>query len=310
MPDDQKSSLDILAELTAEPETDGEEQVVESVEGDSEENSPTDETLTDETVDEAEEEVEETEAPAMILGKYKTHEDLEAAHAELQRRFHEASQRAADHERYIDALARQEAEAAFDTTQPRNYDELVALAYEDPDEAFWFAAEHAPRQVANILAEIRSYEPHKAEELLLQYNNQVMQQQMQQAQMPALQMQAQQQAIGFAQQLHAAISELPDYDAVKHDIKEMLVSRQNLISMDKPQESAQVMRDIYELAISKNRQKIEAANTARRLQHEAAAGTSAGVEAGSSIETEHVKEESPVDQLRSSILAQANATAW
>lgn len=313
---DERSSLDILASIGVDPEV--VEEVVEPVVEDEvvvEEAAPVDppaptegEVVEPAAVVEPEDNGEQ--ARELILGKYKSVDDLEAAHAELQRAYHEAAERAAGHERYLQLLAEQEDAARFDPSQPSNFEELVNLAYERPDDAFWFAAEKAPSQLAHILAEIRSYDPQKAEELQLDYNQQLIQTQLQQVQQQAPAPDPQAGAREFAYSLHQSIAALPNYEAVKGEIAEMLRSRQNLISMDNPEASRQVMLDVYELASLKNQRKIEAADTARRLQHDAAAGSSAGVESGGHTAAPPIEDENPVDVLRNAITAQANATAW
>ena len=310
MSDEERSSLDILAAIGVEPEVVEEEVVVEDeVDGGSEEVEVPEVEAGDE---EAGEPVvpEATPEPELILGKYKTADDLANAYKELERRHQETAERAAGHERYLQLLQEQENTARFDPAQPTNLDELVALSYERPDDAFWFAAENAPRQLAHILSEIRSYDPQKAEELQLDYNQQLIQTQLQQVQNRPSQADPMVEARTFAGSLHQTIASLPNYEAVKNEIAEMLRSRQNLISMDNPEASRQVMLDVYELASLKHQRKIEASDTARRLKHDAAAGSSAGVETGGHTGAPVEEDENPADVLRNAITAQANASAW
>lgn len=319
MTDEARSSLDILNDLPA-PGEKPEPVVEEAVETPDPDDSGSPEGADPEVVEapageQVEEKVEEAE---LILGKFKTAEDLQKSYVEIERRAHEASQRAAEYERYIQMVEAQQAEqqaAKFGKSEPQNVDELLALAYEDPDEAFWFAAEKAPSEVASVLTEIRSYDPGRAERLLLQYQHQIVENAVAERTAPVQQHYQQtqhaDQAQSLAIKLHSEIASLPNYDNIKTNIAEMLKSRQNLITMENPEAAAQVMRDVYELANLQYQQKVAAADNARRLQHNAAAGTSAGVEAGGQVETPSLEQdENPADVMRNAILNAANASAW
>ncbi len=316
MPDDlPKSALDMISELVTEENVtnEGEEtEVVEPVaqEPEVQETAPVVESSTEEP---AVDPVVEPE-PKLILGKYRTEEDLANAYKELERKAQEASQRAADHERYIQQMAEEQTFSAFDKVNPTNYEELIALAYEDPDEAFWFAAEKAPKQLSDVLAEIQQYDGRKAAELQMQYNTQLIEQNLR-ARVQPIQDRTQQadvvqQAQAYATDLHSTIANLPEYESLKGEIAEMLKSRQNLISMENPEASRQVLKDVYELARLSNQRKTEDADTARRLQHSAAAGSPDGIETGAHVETPSVEDEDEATTLRNAILGQANRAIW
>lgn len=310
-PEEEVSSMDILARIGVEPE-------VEEVDDEVIDNPVVD--PDPDTADTPEEVVVDTPDPEdtaqpepLILGKFKSVEDMERSYTELERRLHDEAERRAEHERYIQLLDQQQQAAAFDDVAPKNKTELMELSYEEPEKAFWFAAEKAPNQVGNVLAEIRSWDPHRAEQLLIEYNQEMLNHQMQQVQKPNQDREIRDQAQSLAQQLHSSVASMPHYEVVKNDMMQLLADpqRQKLITMDNPAASQRVLHDVYELAVFRNQQKVAAADNARRRQHDNAAGTPSGVETGGNIETPSINDDvNPMDAMRDAITKAANGSSW
>lgn len=320
--DTEQSSMDILASIGAEQtedviedEGEGTEEVVED--GDAEGDLAGADNSGDagEGDEEAEGEGDGAgDLPASdepILGKFKTQEDLMRAYQELERRNREIAERNAEHERYIKYIEQQQAAQQFDYSEPSNRQELMELAYEDPDRAFWFAAERAPNQVANVLAEINTYDPHRAQSLQMAYQQEMMRMQAEEAAAPARALAEQQRAASLANAIFSEVASKPEYNEVKSHIAQLLAdpSRQNLISTENPDIARRVVLDAYEIAVLQHQQKTKAVDNARRRQANSAAG-STHVETGGSLETPDVPDENPEEVMRNSIIGAANATYW
>jgi hypothetical protein len=318
---DGTNPLDVLASLGLEADTEDTttDEVVEatssetvdtptdSTEGQesSDTNVVNDETESSEGVTE-EQEIVDTIDERVYAGKYKSVEDLENAYQEAQRKMHEEAQQRAAYEAYLQTIANQNNQPAQPqfSSGPSNQEELIEYAYENPDEAFWFAAENAPHLTGRVIAEIRQFDPARAEELSFQYQQSLYEQRLQEMQQPILQMQTQ----AIAQQAHAEIAGLPHYSEVKSDMASILRERPYLINMESPELLKRGLRDAYELALAKAQPRLAAADTAVRQQREQASGVPA-VETGGNIETPPVDEVDPATELRNSIFNAAN-TSW
>ena len=99
----------------------------------------------DEQVEEVAEEAvaENVEEPELILGKFKSPDDLAAAYKELEKKFHERDQEESDDEEWI------EDEPAplltFNRGEPETEDDLIEWASEDPTRAALWAVENRER---------------------------------------------------------------------------------------------------------------------------------------------------------------------
>lgn len=263
-----------------------------------------------ESSDEVTEEQDDTppvlEEERVYAGKYKSVDDLEKAYQEAQRKMHEEAQQRAAYEAYLQTVATQNQNQPQNNfmSGPSNQEELIEYAYENPDEAFWFAAENAPHLTGRVIAEIRQFDPARAEELSFQYQQSLYEQRIQEMQQPIIQMQTQ----AIAQQAHAEIASLPHYSELKSDMASILRERPYLINMESPELLKRGLRDAYELALAKAQPRLAAADTAVRQQREQASGVPA-VETGSNIETPPVDEVDPATELRNSIFNAAN-TSW
>lgn len=259
----------------------------------------------------------------LYAGKYKTPEELENAYKHAEQRMHQEAQQRAQYEQYLAQLQAQQAQPVEQpdpySPEPRNLQELIEYTYEDPEEAFWFAATKAPASLPRVVNEIRQFDPAAADKFIIehqQWQTQTVaeqQQQMarqQQEQIQAAQMQAQlpymqQQAAQAVAEAHGKIASLPDYDVIKDDIANIIKERPYLINVESESTLARGLRDAYDLAVSRNAQKIQAANAAR-----AGAVGEAGVESGSFSGQNTAVDENPVDDFRASIFKAANGVRF
>lgn len=290
------------------------------------ENDPEDSAVETPEVDVPVEGDETPVEPTLYAGKYKTPEELENAYKHAEQRMHQEAQQRAQYEAYIQQMqeqqAAQEAEAnAYDpfSTTPTNVQELIQYTYEDPDDAFWFAAQNAPGQMARVINEIRQFDNATADRLLVEHNQwqyqsqqEALQQQQAQMQEEIQRVQAQaqlpymqQQVAGAVAKAHQNISSLANYDDVKNDMATIIKERPHLINVESESTLAIGLRDVYDLAIARNAAKIQAANTAR-----AAAAGSAGVESGGFSEQNTAEEEDPVADLKASIYGSINRVSF
>lgn len=316
--------LDILASLgnplDEEPEAEGTatsensvEESVESAEESSNDDQPSGSAGSDGIVPDPD--------PPVVYGKgrFKTAEELDKAYDHAERRMQEEIRQRQQLEQRLAAIeaervrSQSEAEAAlFDPGTPKNLEELVEYTYHDPTAAFWFAAEKAPKAVGRVLAEIRQFDPAQAENLILEhqqwqteYAMEQMQQQAQSIREEALRPVKYSEAERTAQQAHRVISGLPNYDRVKDAMAEIIKSRPNLISMDSADSLTESLKDVYEIAMARNQNKLVNSTKVR----EQAAGD-AGVETGSFNSTTEIVDENPTEMFRNNILKAANRVSW
>jgi hypothetical protein len=266
------------------------------------------------------------EVEKLYAGKYKTPEDMESAYKEAQAKLNAETQTRQQYEQYLQAIqAQQQAEQEHEepdafTNAPSNLKELLEYTYEDPEDAFWFAAQNAPHTLSRVVNEIRQFDPSSADRFILEHSQwqaqtvreQAQQQQEElrqqvdqtrmQAQLPHLQMQA---AHAVAQ-AHSHIAALPNYDDVKGDMALIIRERPHLVNVESESTLALGLRDVYDLALARNGAKVQAANTARAN----AAGSGGGVEAGSFSADNSAEEEDPVADFKSAIYASANGVKF
>lgn len=98
----------------------------------------------DEQVEEVvEEEAEEVAAePELILGKFKTPDDLAAAYRELEKKFHEREQEESDDDEWQEEPAPL---LTFNRGEPETEDDLIEWASDDPTRAALWAVENRER---------------------------------------------------------------------------------------------------------------------------------------------------------------------
>jgi hypothetical protein len=325
-----ENPMDIIASLVADTDdTTTESTATDTVVEDSTDDASVDTTEAVEStdVDETPEATEEPVAETLYAGKYKTPEELENAYKHAEQRMHAEAQARAQYEQYVQQLEEQRAyeqkqyeeeqQNAFDpfASTPTNMQELVNYTYEEPEQAFWFAAQNAPNAVARVVSEIRQFDPVQADQLIVDYQRWQLQEtqeqmaqqyQQQQEQLQQYQTQAQMpyiqaQAANAVAKAHQQIASLDNYDVLKDEMATIIRERPNLINMESESTLALGLRDVYDLAVARNGYKIQAANTAR----EQAAGN-AGAEAGGFNSANEVEEEDPVADMKASIFGSIN----
>ena len=137
------------------------------VDNEDDENEDNDSAAVEEDADEEEKDESSEEGQDLIFGKFKTLEEAEAAHKELEARFHADNQRVDDDEEEDEdpfAEIRQLQLRGFKTQEPSNWEELAALMQEDAKGAAKFMLENAdafePQQVQFVVNKWAQEDPH------------------------------------------------------------------------------------------------------------------------------------------------------
>ncbi len=285
--DDESGSEDVEVDIEGSGNTD--ERAVEEGSGES-------------SGDESSEEVVE-EPAALILGKFKTQEDLEKAYKEAERKMHDEARQRREYELYLQGLhqsQQQQPQGNFQIGEPQSVNDLIELSYDDPDRAVAFAAEHAPHLMNKVISTVRQFDPEAAEEYHIWYSDYKMDMRLNQMQEPIQQMQAK----TVAQQAFANIAARPEYQLLREDIAEIVKSRPHWFNVGNPEQLAIALNDAYEMALAKNSGKISAQRNAVQQKRELDASQgSQGVERGSHAQSDFdTGEEDPLVAMKNSII--------